>query len=134
MRMLPLSRAGFLVLLPLCALASGCATEGTAPPMGLAPGALAEGSSDDTGAVYEDNASYAGRSTYRCDDGHSIEVANAETAVQLGFDDGTSITLPASPADSRTRYVDQQIAFVFDGDEALFFRPKTAPATCRRKV
>lgn len=121
-------------------LAAGCASEGTSPAtMSLAPGAsaspadIADAGSDAVGAApYEDNALYAGRSTYRCDNGESLEVDNTVTQVALRLADGSMMELPASPADSHTRYVKDQYAFVFDGSEALFFRPKTAPATCRR--
>ncbi len=77
--------------------------------------------------AYEDNALYAGRSIYRCDNGESLEVNNTVTQVVLGLSDGSVMELPASPADSHTRYVKDQYAFVFDGTEALFFRPKAAP-------
>jgi membrane-bound inhibitor of C-type lysozyme len=82
--------------------------------------------------AYDDNASYAGHSTYRCDNGETLEVENSVTRVAVAGADGSLMELPASPADSQTRYVKDQYALVFDGDEALFFRPKAAPATCKR--
>lgn len=119
---------------------AGCASDGTSPAtMSLAPGVsasaadIADAGSDAAGAVpYEDNALYAGRSIYRCDNGESLQVDNTVTQVALNLADGSVMELPASPADSHTRYVKDQYAFVFDGAEALFFRPKAAPATCRR--
>lgn len=122
--------------LAVACLAAGCASDGISPvTASLAPGAsaavadMADAGGD---AVYDDNALYAGRSTYRCDNGESIEVDNTVTQVALGLSDGTVMELPASPADSHTRYVKDQYAFVFDGAEALYFRPKAPPATCRR--
>ncbi len=135
------SHGAFLAaaLVSACLLA-GCTSDGTsAPTASLAPGAsasaadIADAGADAAGTVaYEDNALYAGRSIYRCDNGESLEVNNTVTQVALGLADGTVMELPASPADSHTRYVKDQYAFVFDGPEALFFRPKAAPATCRR--
>lgn len=126
-------------MLASACLMAGCASDGASPSMSLAPGAsasaadIADAGNDAAGAVaYEDNALYAGRSTYRCDNGESLEVDNTVTQVALGLADGSVMELPASPADSHTRYVKDQYAFVFDGTEALFFRPKAAPATCRR--
>lgn len=133
------SQGTFLAVgLALACLAAGCTSDGTSPAtMSLAPGApasaAAEAINGDPQAVpYEDNALYAGRSTYRCDNGENIEVDNTVTHVALGLSDGTVMELPASPADSHTRYVKDQYAFVFDGTEALYFRPKAPPATCRR--
>jgi len=135
------SHGAFLAaMLASACLMAGCASDGASPAtMSLAPGAsasaadIADAGSDAAGAVaYEDNALYAGRSTYRCDNGESLDVDNTVTQVELGLADGSVMELPASPADSHTRYVKDQYAFVFDGTEALFFRPKAAPATCRR--
>ena len=119
-------------------LAAGCPSDSMSPAtMALAAGApasaVAEAVGGDPQAVpYEDNALYAGRSTYRCDNGENLEVENTVTQVALGLSDGTVMELPASPADSHTRYVKDQYAVVFDGAEALYFRPKAPPATCRR--
>jgi len=130
--------AASLVGLACLCLLSACATDGAAPTASLAPGANAaavagdEEGGDLAPVAYEDNATYAGSATYRCDDGQQLAVNNSVTAVSIGFADGSTMQLPASPADSHTRYVQDQYAFVFDGDEALFFRPKTAPATCKR--
>lgn len=133
------SHGAFLAaaLVSACLL-GGCASDGTsAPTASLVPGAsaadIADAGADAAGTVaYEDNALYAGRSIYRCDNGESLEVNNTVTQVALGLSDGSVMELPASPADSHTRYVKDQYTFVFDGTEALFFRPKAAPATCRR--
>lgn len=120
---------------------SACASEGLSPTaaafaptavpagIGLDPQSVGTTSAGDT---YDDNALFAGRATYRCDSGESLQVDNTVTRIAIAQADGTVMELPASPSDSHTRYVKDQYAFVFDGEEALFFRPKTAPATCRR--
>ena len=122
-------------------LLAGCASDGVSPATAsLAPGAFAADMADAgadaatsaEAASYDDNAFYAGRAIYRCDNGESLEVNNTVTQVALGLSDGSVMELPASPADSHTRYVKDQYAFVFDGAEALYFRPKAAPATCKR--
>ena len=118
-------------------LLSACAADGIdAPTASLMPGAAgaAETASGDIEAVavYDDNATYEGRATYKCDNGESLQVDNTVAAVSIGFPDGTTMQLPASPADSHTRYVQEQYAMVFDGQEALFFRPKAQPLTCKR--
>lgn len=124
----------------VAALLAGCTSDAdlTTGTAGFAAAATAV-SLPDSGAdaatdapAYEDNASYAGRSTYRCDNGETLEVENRISLVTIAGPDGSVMDLPASPADSQTRYVKDQYAFVFDGDEALFFRPKAAPATCKR--
>lgn len=134
----------FAAGLAAASLLSGCASDGLSPATAsLAPGASTAAVADmaDAGgdaatsaeaASYDDNAFYAGRATYRCDNGESLEVNNTVTQVALGLPDGSVMELPASPADSHTRYVKDQYAFVFDGAEALYFRPKAAPATCKR--
>lgn len=106
------SHGAFLAaaLVSACLLA-GCTSDGTsAPTASLAPGAsasaadIADAGADVAGTVaYEDNALYAGRSIYRCDNGESLEVNNTVTQVALGLADGTVMELPASPADSHTR-------------------------------
>jgi membrane-bound inhibitor of C-type lysozyme len=118
-------------------LLSACAADGIdAPSASLMPGGagIAESSVGDGGDAtnYDDNATYEGRALYKCDNGESLQVDNTVAAVSIGFADGTTMQLPASPADSHTRYVQQQYAMVFDGEEALFFRPKAQPLTCRR--
>lgn len=131
---------GSLMAGSLAAALAGCTSDGlSVGSVGYAPGVLAASLPDagadaagGPGTGYDDNASYAGRSTYRCDSGEMIEVQNTVTKVAVAASDGSIMELPASPADSHTRYALEQYALVFDGDEALFFRPKTPPATCRR--
>jgi membrane-bound inhibitor of C-type lysozyme len=118
-------------------LLSACAADGIdAPSASLMPGGsgMADPVQDDGGAAvsYDDNATYEGRAIYRCDNGETLQVDNTVAAVSISFADGTTMQLPASPADSHTRYVQEQYAMVFDGQEALFFRPKAQPLTCRR--
>lgn len=129
--------AAFFAGLAITCLLSACATDGTAPTASFAPGATGSimaqrDSASASDAAYEDNGNYAGSATYRCDDGQTLAVNNSVTAVSIGFADGSTMQLPASPADSHTRYVQDQYAFVFDGNEALLFRPKAPPATCKR--
>ena len=129
----------------LAGAAAGCTsdaslttgTAGFAPGAGSAFAALADAGDDAEGdasgrASYDDNASYSGRYAYRCDNGERIQVENTVTQVAIAAADGAVVQLPASPADSHTRYVQDQYAIIFDGQEALYFRPKEAPATCRR--
>jgi hypothetical protein len=121
----------------IAASVAGCTSDSlTTGTVGFAPGSsagsLLESGSDAAYPAYEDNASYAGRAVYRCDDGENLEVSNTISQVVIAKGDGSTMELPASPADSHTRYVKDQFAIVFDGEEALFFRPKAAPATCRR--
>ena len=133
-------RALPLVLVVCTGLSAGCASDAVqTPALSLAASAVAvpegpaeEGSAEDTTTTYDDNASYVGSAVYRCDDGRAVDITNEETVVTLAQDDGSTLRLPASPADSRTRYAEKQYAVVFDGEEILFFRPKTEPATCRR--
>jgi len=122
------------------AVLGGCSTQaGQTPAMSLAPGATPTemGSADDSGGTdvnYDDNASSAGRFAWTCDNGDIVKVDNTVTSITVGMPDGSVMQMPATPADSRTRYVVQQYALVFDGDEALFFRPKAAPLTCKKGV
>jgi membrane-bound inhibitor of C-type lysozyme len=118
-------------------LLAACAADGIdAPSASLMPGGAATGTlAADAGEAvvdYDDNATYEGHATYKCDNGESLQVDNTVSAVSVGFADGSMMQLPASPADSHTRYVQEQYAMVFDGQEALFFRPKAQPLTCRR--
>lgn len=117
-------------------LLSACATDGIdAPSASLMPGsagAVETATGDPDVAVYDDNATYEGHATYKCDNGESLQIDNTVSAVSVGFPDGSTMQLPASPADSHTRYVQEQYAMVFDGEEALFFRPKAQPLTCKR--
>lgn len=132
----PCRRLCVLLTLVAVATAAGCATEGMTTAQGFAPGAALAALPSDTDQapqiIYDDNANYAGRAVYRCDDGNTLVVENQVQTVQIGFADGTSMTLPASPADSRTRYVHEQYALVFDGNETLFMKPKSPPITCKR--
>ena len=130
-------RAARIACIFAACLLSACASDGIdAPTASLMPGAAGVadtvGGDADPVAVYDDNATYAGRATYKCDNGESLQVDNSVAAVSIAFADGSSMQLPASPSDSHTRYVQEQYAMVFDGEEALFFRPKSTPITCRR--
>jgi hypothetical protein len=86
----------------------------------------------DAAVAYDDNALSAGKASWRCDNGETYLVDNTVTQITISAPDGQTMEMPATPADSRTRYVLQQFAFVVDGEEALFFRPKATPLTCRK--
>lgn len=126
--------AGLIAL----AVLGGCSTQaGQTPAMSLAPGASPTemGSADDSAVAdvnYDDNAASAGRFAWTCDNGDVVKVDNSVASVTVGMPDGSVMQMPATPPDSRTRYVMQQYALVFDGDEALFFRPKATPLTCKK--
>lgn len=125
------------IVFAACLLSACAADRIDAPSASLMPGApgVAEPAAatvDVAAVAYDDNANYEGHATYKCDNGESLQVDNTVSAVSVGFADGTAMQLPASPADSHTRYVQEQYAMVFDGEEALFFRPKAQPLTCKR--
>jgi membrane-bound inhibitor of C-type lysozyme len=69
---------------------------------------------------------------YRCEDGGEITVENGVTAVKVLASDGVALDLPASPPESRSRYVQASYALVLDGEEALFMKAGKPPLTCRR--
>lgn len=122
----------------MLAAVSGCSTTGVQEPtLGLAPtgSTLVEMGSGDGQQVpvnYDDNVASAGRYLWKCDNGDQLRVDNVVTSITIGMQDGDVMQLPASPPDSRTRYVFEQYAFVIDGGEALFFRPKATPLNCKR--
>lgn len=103
-------------------------------------GATAALAADDvTGTVegdqavnYDDNALSEGKASWSCDNGETYLVDNTVSEIVVSAPDGQQMQMPATPADSRTRYVLQQYAFVVDGEEALFFRPKASPLTCKK--
>jgi len=109
----------FGIILGLFALAA-CTTAAVAPEAGGDAALLSEG------------ALSAGKSSWSCDNGEVFLVDNAVTQISVTSPDGQAMVMPATPADSRTRYVVQQNAFVVDGDEALFFRPRATPLTCKK--
>ncbi|MGB3503065.1 MAG: MliC family protein [Mesorhizobium sp.] len=126
----------WLTAIVMLAAVSGCSTtNGPEPVLGLNSSTPVEmGSADDQGGAvdYEDNAASAGRFAWRCDNGETMRIDNVVTSVTIEMPGGEVLDLPASPADSRTRYVFQQYAFVVDGSDALFFRPKATPLNCKR--
>ncbi len=100
---------------------------------GNATGALAAaGAEGDQATGYDDNALSAGKASWRCDNGETYLVDNTVSQIVVSSPDGQTMELPATPPDSRTRYVFQQYAFVVDGEEALFFRAKSSPLTCKK--
>ncbi len=105
----------------------------TSSPGGGTAAVLAAGAAQgDAATNYDDNALSAGKASWRCDNGETYLVDNTVTQIVVISPDGQTMTMPATPADSRTRYVLQQYAFVVDGEEALFFRAKSSPLTCRK--
>ena len=129
-------RAATLLLATGCAcLAAGCTTaDGPQPAMGFAgnPQTEIEAAGDADPSIYDDNVAYPGRSIYACEDGESLTVDNTVANVHIALGDGSIMDMPASPPDSRNRYVNGQYALVLDGNEALYMRPKTPPVTCNR--
>lgn len=132
------ARAAVIHLSVGCAcLAAGCTTDGPQPGLGFAAGVVTEdaaGGADPAIALYDDNVAYPGRSIYACEDGETLTVDNTVAAVHIALPDGSAMDMPASPPDSRNRYVSGQNALVLDGDEALYMRPKTPPVVCRRSA
>lgn len=125
-------RTFFILAIVVCPLGLVACT--TASGGGVAAGLTsnATGVQGDQAANYEDNALSAGKASWLCDNGETYLVDNIVTQITVSAPDGQTMDMPATPADSRTRYVLQQFAFVVDGDEALFFRPKATPLTCRK--
>ena len=126
-----------ILLVGAACLVAGCTTaaDPQVPGMAFAGDATAaqEASGDaDPAVAYDDNVAYPGRAVYSCDDGEKLTVDNAVTNVHIALADGSALDMPASPPDSRNRYVNGQHALVLDGEEALYMRPKTTPVSCRR--
>lgn len=73
-----------------------------------------------------------GSSVYHCANGTDLAIDNLGSSVRVTDAAGESIDMPASPPDSRYRYVHAQHAIVLDGDEALFMKPRGGPIACKR--
>jgi membrane-bound inhibitor of C-type lysozyme len=112
---------------------SACTTgSGQGATLALAAGDVTGTVEGDQAVDYDDNALSEGKASWRCDNGETYLVDNTVSQIVVSAPDGQTMQMPATPADSRTRYVLQQYAFVVDGEEALFFRPKASPLTCKK--
>jgi hypothetical protein len=98
---------------------AGCVAEGNA---GKDPAKAAAASGDPQ----------PGRATYVCEDQTSITVENRLSEVMVSDSEGDVSTLPAAPAEQRSRYGIEGMAIVLDGDEALFMKGRHEPVNCRR--
>lgn len=114
----PLHRPpGWLALLALMAL-MGC---------------VAEGSSAKSAAVAAEPGDPApGLATYVCEDQTALVVDNRVTQVTVTDGEGDVSTLPAAPAEQRSRYGVEGLAIVLDGNDALFMKGRHEPVNCRR--
>ena len=100
-----------LLALPFVCLAA-CVGEGDA------------GSTHTTASAAEPSGRL-GLTTYRCEDG-SITVENRASEVVLTDTAGEVVTLPAAPAEQRSRYGVPGYALVLEGNNALFVKGRQA--------
>ncbi|MBX3568884.1 MAG: hypothetical protein KF914_12555 [Rhizobiaceae bacterium] len=114
-RRLPVRAAIALVV----ACLSGCVSEGNA---GRSTAQASLASSDPQ----------PGRATYACEDNTMITVDNRVSEVTVTDSEGDVSTLPAAPAEQRSRYGIEGMAIVLDGLDALFMKGRHEPLNCRR--
>jgi membrane-bound inhibitor of C-type lysozyme len=70
--------------------------------------------------------------TFRCDGGATLKVESLGSSVNVTQDNGSTVSLPALPAGSRSRYSEGQTALVFNGREALLMITGKSPLECKR--
>ena len=72
------------------------------------------------------------QSTFRCTGGAVLKVESLGSSVNVTQDNGSTVSLPALPTGSRSRYSEGQTALVFNGREALFMVTGKPPLECKR--
>ena len=72
------------------------------------------------------------QSTFRCTGGATLKVESLGSSVNVTQDNGSTVSLPALPTGSRSRYSEGQAALVFNGRDALFMITGKTPLECKR--
>jgi hypothetical protein len=72
------------------------------------------------------------QSTFRCTGGATLKVESLGPSVNVTQDNGSTVSLPALPTGSRSRYSEGQTALVFNGRDALFMVTGKPPLECKR--
>ena len=119
-----------LLLAAVVLALQGCTTD--APKAAEAAVAVTPAEPAGALALTEAPAPPIGISVYHCDNGTDLSVDNLGASVRVTEAAGEAIDMPASPADSRNRYVQANYAIVLEGSDALFMRPRGGPIACKR--
>ncbi|MEQ1952920.1 hypothetical protein [Mesorhizobium sp. CN2-181] len=99
-------------------------------PFACLAACVGEGDAGSTHATAEPSGR-PGVTNYRCGEDGSITVENRSSEVVLTDTTGEAVTLPAAPAEQRSRYGIPGYALVLEGDNALFVKGGK-PMDCAR--